>query len=257
MEAYDSGADHLRMLFAPPYGQPGDWRIEGWAPPGQRVTYEIEGAFSVQLGSSTMRQRAIVLQFTDTAAHQPLLHGTAGVIDFFGLQMGYYSRTRLDVQGMLKIDARYIPVSGFGWMDHEWGTADLPGSRWTFVAIQLDSGEELCAYRVDRRQEGTKGKPYGYVVDGGNVEPTNDVIIDALVISQPYGYPTSYRVRLTFDSGRSDDLQIDAEVPEQRRVPTGEVALPFVTLWEGAATVSDFISKAPLGRAFLEMGGYE
>jgi len=78
-----------------------------------------------------------------------------------------------------------------------------------------------------------------------------------LVIVEPHGYPTSYRLQLKFPDGRADDLQIDAEFVDQRRVPTGEVALPFVTLWEGAATVSDFTSGTPRGRAFLEMGGYE
>ena len=259
MDAYDSNATHLRMRFAPSYGQPGDWRIEGWALDNTPVRYEIEGAFAVEeADTSTIRQRAVLLEFRDSAAHPPLLHGNAGVIDFFGLQMGYYSRTRLTVQGVLKIDARIVPVSGLGWMDHEWGTADLPGSRWMFVAIQLDGGDEICAYRVDRRREGTQGVPYGYVLgQKPEMAEKDKVVISSLGVLDPYGYSLAWRVQITFPSGRTEDLRVEAEFPEQRRVPTGELALPFVTLWEGAALVSEFATGKRVGRAFLEMGGYE
>jgi predicted secreted hydrolase len=259
MSAYQFGLNRLSMRFDPSFGQPGAWCIDGWTSPALR--YEISGAFAVPISDrSALAQRAIELTMTDGVSYQPLKHGPSlnGVIPFFGLEMGYYSRTRLDVAGHLKLDDRIVPVSGSGWMDHEWGTADLPGSRWTFCAIQLDSGIDLCAYRVDRRFEGTVGPTYGYRVSGGGVElATSATIVETGPVWADYGYPLEYDVTLNFVAGGPLTVRVTADFQEQRRVPTGEIAMPFVTLWEGAATVKNPTTLAVIGRAFLEMGGYE
>jgi predicted secreted hydrolase len=158
----------------------------------------------------------------------------------------------------VKLDARHVPIVGQGWMDHEWGTGDLPGSRWTFVAIQLDSGEEYCAYQVDRRYENKQGVAHGYRVTATGVEYTSVVTLAKGAVEMPkYGYPLEWVVTLTFASLVTPlILRVSADFAEQRRVPSGESALPFVTLWEGAATVRD-ATNTVIGRAFLEMGGYE
>jgi len=259
LSAYQSGEGRLSMRFEPPFGQPDDWLIDGWTVP--KLRYELAGAFAVRAPEgSALRQRGIALTMTDAALYQPLRHGPKldGIVDFFGLPMGYYSRTRLDVAGALKLDARHVAVTGTGWMDHEWGTADLPGSRWTFVAIQLDSGEDLCAYRVDRRDTGAQGPTHGYRITAAGVQyATPATIVPTGVVWPEYGYPLEYDVTLTFGALAPRTLRVSAAFKEQRRVPSGETALPYVTLWEGAATVTDPFTNKPIGRAFLEMGGYE
>jgi predicted secreted hydrolase len=259
MGAYQDGMGRICLRFEPSFGQPGDWRIDGFTVP--KLRYEIEGAFAVlSPQTSAVQQRAIRLTLTDAALHQPLKHGPKldGVIEFHGLEMAHYSRTRLDIVGQVKLDARHVQVTGSGWMDHEWGTGDLPGSRWTFVAIQLDAGEEYCAYRVDRRYEAKQGLTHGYRVDGTGVEYTSVATLVKRGVEMPkYGYPLEWDVTLTFGLGAARTLRVTAEFAEQRRVPTGEWALPYLTLWEGAATVSDAATGELIGRAFLEMGGYE
>ncbi len=251
--AYDQGANHLLLRFPAPVGQPGEWRIEGAAPTAP-IRYELEGAF--QAGRE---QRAVRLVFRDVANKPVLLHGNAGVLQLHGLDLGYYSRTRLAVTGGLKINGRHVLVDGSGWMDHEYGAADLPNSRWTFLAIQLDTNEELCVYRVERKDPPDPGVTFGYLVDSGN----NSTVANPVTMTAggaPWGtwkYPLTWDVNATFPGGIVKSLRVEAEFPEQRRVPTGEPALPFVTFWEGAAKVIDLNNYNQVGRAFLEMAGYE
>jgi predicted secreted hydrolase len=250
--AYDFGTDHLRLEFPAPLAQPGPWTVDGWPTPAP-VRYMLEGSFSVG-----RRQRAIRLRFEDQGGKPVLLHGTNGVLNVFGLEMGYYSRTRLAVSGGLKLDRRLVLVEGDGWMDHEYGTADLPNTRWIFLAIQLDSGDELCVYQMTRKDPLQVGVAHGHLVDAAKnlhratVPPT---LTPYGAPYGPWGYPLRNRVTVTFPA-RSFDLLIEPEFDEQRRVPTDEPALPFVTFWEGAAQVLD-TSRLRVGRAFLELAGYE
>lgn len=252
--AYDENAGHLRLAYEPPLGQPGTWTIEGWDAPPAAVRYRLEAAFQAK-----GKQRGISLSLVDKAAKPVLLHGKNGVLDLYGLDLGYYSRTRLAISGGLKIDGRSLLVAGDGWMDHEYGAADLPGSLWTFVAIQLDSGEELCVYQVGQKNPNQPGAPCGYLVTSGK-----SVVVGAATLTPygnpwgPWGYPLHQRVQLALTAtGQFFDLLIEPEIEDQRRVPTGKAALPFVTFWEGAARVLDAKTKLPAGRAFLELAGYE
>lgn len=251
--AYDQAAAHLRLLFPAPVGQPGDWRIEGWSGPNQAVRYELEGSFQVD-----REQRALRLAFVDQAKKPVMLHGTQGVLHLHGLDLGYYSRTRLAVSGGLKIDRRTLLVEGDGWMDHEYGAADLPSSRWTFLAIQLDSpSEELCVYKVERKDGSSPDALHGYLVDAAK-QTAAASSVTLTPSGTPWGawqYPLHWNVTAVFGP-RTITLTVAAEFAEQRRVPTGEPAMPYVTFWEGAAKVSNAYGQ-PVGRAFLEMAGYE
>jgi len=253
--AYRQGTDWFALAFEPPLGQPGIWTIKGTTVPNLR--YELDAAFQVP---STRQQRALRLTFTDTAAKPVLLHGNKGVVPIFGLEVGYYSRTRLAVSGGLTLDARHLLVDGDGWMDHEYGIADLANSRWIFIAAQLVTGEELCVVRLTNRNDGTLGLSYAWLVPtvGNPNERAVPVITPYGGVYDPGGYLLRNRIQVTFPTnGATFDLRVEPEFDQQRRVPTGETALPFVTFWEGAAKVLDYNTGASLGRAFLELAGYE
>jgi predicted secreted hydrolase len=252
--AYRQGADWFALEFDPPLGQPGVWKMQGTTSPALR--YGLDAAFQVP---STREQRAVRLTFTDTANKAVLLHGDKGILPIFGLEVGYYSRTRLAVTGGLKLDSRCLLVDGDGWMDHEYGTADLANSRWIFIAAQLDSGDELCIARLVNRNTGAQGLCYALLVPAaGTSEQAVPVITPYGPVYDPGGYPVRNRIQVTFPKNVvSFDLRVEPEFDDQRRVPTGEQALPFVTFWEGAAKVLDFTTLARRGRAFLELAGYE
>jgi predicted secreted hydrolase len=252
--AYRQGTDWFALEFAPPLGQPGLWTIRGTSAPS--LQYQLDAAFQVP---STRQQRALHLTFTDVANKPVLLHGNNGIVPIFGLEVGYYSRTRLAVSGGLKLDARLLLVDGDGWMDHEYGVADLANSRWIFVAVQLFTGEELCVVRLTNRNDGTQGLCYAWLVPvSGQTDRAVPTVTPYDGVYNPGGYPLRNRIEVTFPvNGAKFDLNVEPEFDRQRRVPTGETALPFVTFWEGAAKVFDHSSGQVRGRAFLELAGYE
>ena len=58
----------------------------------------------------------------------------------------YYSLTRLDSSGTVRVGEATYQVSGSSWMDHEWSTSYLTADQvgWDWFALQLDdapSGE--------------------------------------------------------------------------------------------------------------------
>lgn len=251
--AYDDSTGHLVLSYAPPLGQPGAWRIEGWDAAPAPVRYRLDAAFEVE-----GRQRAVALSLDDKIGKPVLLHGTKGVLSVFGHDLGYYSRTRLAISGGIKIDGRSLLVSGDGWMDHEYGAADLPNSLWTFLAIQLDSGDDLCVYRVDQRDTGVLGIPAAYRITNAAAKALSPVTLTPYGNPWgPWGYPLHHHVKISPTFGPTYDLRVEPEFDDQRRVPTGKTALPYVTFWEGAAKVLDAANGNRVGRAFLEVAGYE
>lgn len=251
--AYDHEVDRFRLRFGPPMGQPGAWLIEGTAITGAPVRYQLEGTFQAE-----REQIGCRLTLEDRAGKPVLLHGPNGVFTLFGLELGYYSRTRLAVDGALTFGGRHVIVDGDGWVDHEYGAADLPNNRWTFLAIQLDSGEELCVYRVARRAAPESGMIHAYLVDkrGNAYAATAAELQPYGPLWGPWGYPLRHRIAARFE-GREFRLRVEPEFEEQRRVPTGKMALPYVTFWEGAAKVLDDRSGTSIGHAFVELAGYE
>jgi hypothetical protein len=122
--------------------------------------------------------------------------------------------------------------------------------------MQLDTGDDLCVYQVARKDPADPGVPHGYLARAGGTHVATSTTITPYGSPWGVGYPLQQRVELTFPGGQSFDLNVQAVFNEQRRVPTGKAALPYVTLWEGAASVLDHATNAPQGRAFLELAGY-
>lgn len=59
----------------------------------------------------------------------------------------YYSLTRLNASGTIKIGTETIEVTGFTWMDHEYGA--FPESfKWVFHNMQLNNGVQLSNYTL-------------------------------------------------------------------------------------------------------------
>jgi len=60
----------------------------------------------------------------------------------------YYSLTRLEVSGTIKIGAESFDVTGMTWMDHEYGYFGSPGDpvKWILQNAQLDNGWHLMNF---------------------------------------------------------------------------------------------------------------
>ena len=62
----------------------------------------------------------------------------------------YYSLTRLTTDGHIRLGADTFAVTGLGWMDHEFGSADLADNivGWDWFSLQLNDSTELMWYSL-------------------------------------------------------------------------------------------------------------
>jgi hypothetical protein len=89
----------------------------------------------------------IGIAFNIESRNPPLpVGGTGFVVWGGGLESTYYySLTRLDIEGTLRVVDREYEVSGIGWMDHQWGNfaGAVGGQFWEWFSIQLENNVEL------------------------------------------------------------------------------------------------------------------
>ncbi len=167
----------------------------------------------------------------------------------------YYSLTRLQTQGRLKLAGQWRPVSGLSWLDREWGSSSLGADQvgWDWFALQLNSGEELMYYQLRDRA----GRPHrfsrgSWVNAGGTVTPLLPAQIQLTPLRwwrAPDGrrYPVQWR--LQFPSGERGPWTVSALLDTQYMDLS-------VRYWEGAVEVRAADGTA-LGRGYLEMTGYD
>lgn len=223
----------------------GDWSMSG-----------LDGLFELVAGLDDAR---FDLRLTGTKA--PVAHpGAQGGPDGDGLVFYspddvsyYYSYPRLDIAGTLTREGETVPVSGTGWMDHQWGDFVIDPSGWDWFSVQLDDGTELMLATI--RADGTVATVPGTFVDADGIASrvAAQVTADGEWRSEATGgvYPIGWTVVVP-DVGlslRLDPVALDAEIdPTPDNVPT---------YWEGPLTVSGTRDGEPIsGIAFAELVGY-
>lgn len=168
----------------------------------------------------------------------------------------YYSFTRLDASGDLRIGDGQETVRGTAWLDREWSTSVLaPGQTgWDWFALQLEDddsgrGRDLMVYQL-RLEDGIDPASKGVLV-GRNGEKTllavDDYdleVLDRWTSPEGITYPIAWRLRLP----KHDlDLEVRAVIPDQEL----DVAFRY---WEGAVDVSGRGGQS--GRGYVELVGY-
>lgn len=83
----------------------------------------------------------------------PVLHGRGGLSikgDEPGQASWYYSLPRMHASGQVRLGKASQPVTGWVWMDHEFGSGFLNTRQtgWDWMGLRLDSGESLMLYRL-------------------------------------------------------------------------------------------------------------
>ncbi len=168
----------------------------------------------------------------------------------------YFSQTRLQTSGSIRIGQASLAVNGLSWMDHEYSTSALSGGQvgWSWFALQLDDGSELEVYTI-RRSDGSID-PYsrGLVVhpDGSTVSlRRSDFTIksDATWKSPGSGtvYPSHWIVSVPSENLT---LEITPYIPDQ------ELNVSFI-YWEGAVKFSgERNGKLFSGSGYVELTGY-
>ena len=225
-----------------------DLDLEGWTMRGE------DGRFAL---AAEMPGYGVSLDVA--ATRPPVLHDGDGYIDYGnGTASWYYSWTRMDVSGTLRLgeDQRY--VTGEAWMDHQWGDFEtyLSGG-WDWFSIQLRDGTDLMLYLI----RDPAGRPA--IVDGSLVEPNGTVsVLDAADFAvTANGEWTSSETGATYPSGWKivlprHDLELTAtpSVLDQEldtRRTTG------VVYWEGEVIVDARRHGRPVaGLGYVELTGY-
>ena len=168
----------------------------------------------------------------------------------------YYSYTRLQTQGHIKLKNQTIPVNGQSWLDREWSTSPLGEDQrgWDWFALQFEDGRELMYYQLRRKNGEVDSFSSGVLVSvNGEVEKITASQIELTVeehwesAESGVRYPIRWRMRLP---EHNLDLKIEAVMPNQ------EMNLS-VRYWEGAVDIQSLGDSVHVrGRGYMELAGY-
>jgi predicted secreted hydrolase len=171
----------------------------------------------------------------------------------------YYSFTRLETRGTLRLIDRRFEVEGLSWMDHEYSTAPLePGIRgWSWFSLQFDNGTELMLFLLNLKAGGYHSASSGTLVapDGTTTAVTSDHI-QAEPLRQwqsPHSgaeYPLAWRLRV-----HQPDLELRITTPvDDQEMTTSRTT--GVTYWEGSVTAEGRMAGQDVkGLGYMELTG--
>jgi predicted secreted hydrolase len=216
-----------------------------------------------EVGSDRVRLRAtqgdLMIDLLLIDRKGPILQGDRGYSQK-GPEVGnasyYYSQTRLETAGMLRLGEAEYSVHGTSWKDHEYSTSALASDQigWDWFAVQLDNDTELMFFQI-RKEDGTID-PFssGTFIDiGGGTTPLkrDDVSIDVQEVWRSSRSKAIYPARWVVNVPALDlTLDIIPHVAEQ------ELNVSF-SYWEGAVRLTGQWGGRPVdGHGYVELTGY-
>ena len=193
-----------------------------------------------------------------TALKPPLLNGIDGLsqksIDP-GNASYYYSITRLQTEGTLRIGDREFRVSGLSWLDREWSTSALAADQvgWDWFALQLEDGSDLMFYglrKIDGTPDAASGGTFVSAHGVASHLTADDVEVaveDTWTSPEGGTYPARWTLRVP---RVGLEVTVTPIIADQELVTT-------VRYWEGAVDVAGEHEGAPItGRGYVELTGY-
>ncbi len=203
---------------------------------------------------------AIALDLTSEKA--PVLHGDRGYSrkgDSEGQASYYYSLTRLNANGTLTFGGKSHRVTGYAWMDQEFGSSILLPDQvgWDWFSLQLDDGTELMLFHL-RKKDGTVERPFGTFVPKEG--PPEDLAHTEVKIgsqrewTSPHTkavYPMGWKIEIP---ERNIRLSVVPAFEDQELTAAKSTA---VTYWEGSVAVEGTSGGHSVrGRGYVELTGY-
>lgn len=228
-----------------------DWSAQGSGPEGMHMHIQAI-------------QEPIALDLDLISTKLPTLQGNQGLSQkgsAVGNASYYYSLTRLETTGTIRIDQDIHPVQGLSWMDHEWSTSALEehAAGWDWFSIQLDNGYDLTYWHIRlHNQETTDVSPHS-LADATLTMPdgsTQRIAPDTIEIqvhdtwhspASQATYPARWHLSLP---EQALHLEITPYLPNQE-LPTS------IVYWEGAVQVSGTHAEQVIqGHGYVELTGY-
>ncbi len=138
--------------------------VRDWYMPGR--TSSAQDGLDTQYGTEHIRAegkgryslaatvgKTVSFDLDMQSTKRPLLINGDGNIDMpEGRDSRYYSLTRLNSTGVLRLGGRTLAVKGLTWLDHQWGPFYVSGFReiWDWFSVQADDGTDynLFAFRM-------------------------------------------------------------------------------------------------------------
>ena len=220
---------------------------EEWRASMTGTTHRLQAIDTTEHGELSLDLRL------DSGDAVPVRHGVNGFSQK-GRQIGnashYYSFTRLETVGQLVVDGESFDVSGFSWMDHEFGSSFLEESQigWDWFALQLSDGREIMLYQIRLENGKPDSTSKGVVVDqNGITTPLNwtDLKLEVLGnwTSPETGvqYPSGWKLSIPSENL---NFQINPLI-EKQELRTS------VNYWEGAVEVVNFLDQRKKKTEFL------
>lgn len=197
-----------------------------------------------------------------TSEKTPVLHGDRGYSrkGDSGTQASYYySLTRLKANGTLTFNGKSHRVTGYAWMDQEFGSSILLPDQvgWDWFSLQLDDGTELMLFHL-RKKDGTTERPFGTFVpkEGSPVDLAHSAvkISSQSVWTSPHTkavYPMGWKIEIP---ERDIRLTLVPAFEDQELTAAKSTA---VTYWEGSVEVEGTAGGHRVGgRGYVELTGY-
>ncbi len=229
-----------------------DWFAQGNGPEGMHMHIQAT-------------QEPIALDLDLISTKPPTLQGDQGLSQkgsAVGNASYYYSLTRLETTGTIRIDKDIHTVYGLSWMDHEWSTSALEehAAGWDWFSIQLDNGYDLTYWRIRLlNPETTDVSHHHSLADATLAMPdgtTQRILPDAIEVqvydtwhspSSQATYPARWNLNLP---DQALHLEITPYLPNQE-LPTS------IVYWEGAVHVNGTHAKDAIqGHGYVELTGY-
>jgi len=172
----------------------------------------------------------------------------------------YYSFTRLEGQGSIRIGGSKVAVTGSAWMDHEFSTARLePGiSGWDWFSLQFSDATEIMVYLLRTDKGGLHAASSGTYIDADGITrpiakaEINLEVLDTWLSRQTAArYPVSWRMQI---APISIDVKITSNLPDQEMRTTGSTEFKY---WEGSVSIEGTKNELPAkGVGYVELTGY-
>jgi len=192
----------------------------------------------------------IACKFDLVSEKQPLLVGGTGLSEN---GMYYYSLTRLKVEGDLEIQGVTVPVTGIGWLDHQWGNP-RDNRGWDWFSAQLDNNAELIFWQTVKEDETIDYRDLTVDFPDEKIFDTRDISLERLETWTSPHTGRTYGTRWRMIEKKYDiDLTIEARFDDQE-ILSGLPIIPMTNFWEGNTIISGtFKGKPVTGVGYAEL----
>ena len=191
----------------------------------------------------------------------PALQGDEGLSpksDVAGNASYYYSLSRLETTGTLRVGEQSFAVDGLTWKDHEFSTSALGAEAqgWDWFGLIFDDGSEMMIGQI-RMLDGGKEAAFGglYIAADGTTEYLTAAQIDIVATDQwtsPHSgaiYPSGWQITVS-DIDKRDDATVAFAVTPLMK--DQELHGSTFEYWEGAVQVTGDVA----GYGYAELTGY-